>query len=97
MKKQANKIEREYLGKIASLGCCMCQMLGYGPTPAQVHHVREGQGMGQRSPHFATVPLCEQHHTGSHGWHGDRSEFKRHSIDEIDMLAWVNERLFNER
>jgi hypothetical protein len=93
MKKQANAKERQYLGKVASLGCAMCHMMGYGHSPAQVHHVRAGQGMSQRSQHYATVPLCEPHHTGSKGWHGTRFDFKLHSIDEIDMLAWVNQKL----
>lgn len=94
MPKSKNTLERAYLDQVAQLGCCMCQLMDYGETPAQIHHVREGQGMGQRAQHFAVVPLCPEHHTGTHGWHGDRAEFKRHSIDEIDMLAWVNERLF---
>lgn len=93
MKKTANKAEREYMGKIASLGCCMCHLMGYGHTEAEVHHVRVGQGMGQRAQHFATVPLCAEHHRGRNGFHGTRLDFKLRSIDEVDMLAWVNERL----
>lgn len=37
------KAEREYMGRVAELGCYLCQHLGFGATPAQVHHLREGQ------------------------------------------------------
>ena len=44
----STKAEKRHMGRVASLGCYLCRQLGYGETPAQVHHVREGQGMAQR-------------------------------------------------
>jgi len=43
--------------------------------------------MAQRQSDWLVIPLCEHHHTGSKGWHGTREDFKRHSVDEMDILA----------
>ena len=80
--------ERKRMGRVAEMGCYLCRALGYGPTPAQVHHVREGQGMAQRASNWLTVPLCEPHHTGSKdGWHGRREAWNRAGLNEMDALA----------
>jgi hypothetical protein len=83
------------MGRVAELGCFVCHHVGYGHQPAQVHHIRAGQGMAQRAEHFMTVPLCDRHHANSSpdGIHGQRNEWKRHSLDEMDALAWTIERL----
>ena len=82
------KAEKRHMGRVASLGCYLCRQLGYGETPAQVHHVREGQGMAQRASNWLTAPLCEQHHTGSKdGWHGRREAWNRAGLNEMDALA----------
>lgn len=54
--------EKEYMGRVASLGCVACRNLGYGPTPASVHHVRAWEGAQQRAGHFLVIPLCPEHH-----------------------------------
>ena len=64
------KAEKSHMDKVAALGCCICRLLGLGETPAQIHHIREGQGMGQRAGHFLVIPLCLEHHTGNNGIHG---------------------------
>lgn len=81
--------ERKHMGRVAELGCYLCRVLGYGHTAAQVHHVREGQGMGQRASHWLTVPLCDRHHANSSpdGWHGQRRAWKRAGLTEVDALA----------
>jgi hypothetical protein len=33
---------KDYKASVASLGCMACKLLGYGETPANLHHVREG-------------------------------------------------------
>lgn len=43
--------------------------------------------MAQRQSDWLVIPLCESHHTGSKGWHGTRDDFKRHSVNEMDLLA----------
>lgn len=84
----ATKTEAEevYMGRVAALGCIVCRLLGNGPTPAQVHHLREGQGGAQRAGNYCTVPLCEPHHTGPAGIHGDRSAMRLLKVDEMDLL-----------
>lgn len=78
--------EAEYMGRVAALGCVVCRLLGYGATPAQVHHVRAGQGKAQRAGNYCTVPLCESHHTGPRGIHGDRACLRQLNMTEIDLL-----------
>jgi hypothetical protein len=58
-KKQANKLEKEHLSKVASLGCLICQ------KPAICHHIRNrGDGKGNlgfgntEQLHYETIPLC---------------------------------------
>ena len=60
--RKPTKDEREYLGKVASLGCVVCG------DEAQVHH-RTGAGMGLRASHYKTIPLCHRHHQGTEGIH----------------------------
>jgi len=60
--KPATKAEREYMGRVASLGCVICS------GPAEVHHITTGVGMGQRASNYDTIPLCPEHHrTGGYG------------------------------
>ena len=53
-----NKAEKEHLSKVASVGCIVCRNLGFGESPAEIHHVRTGQGMGQRASNYKAIPLC---------------------------------------
>ncbi len=89
------KAEKRHMDRVADLGCYMCQRLGHGPTPAQLHHLREGQGMGQRASNWLVVPLCEKHHANysKDGWHGGRKAWKREQVTEMDALEWTIERL----
>ena len=57
--KVANAAEREYMGRVAALGCIVCsECLGYQDTPAIVHHIRTGQGKNARKSlrYTATLP-----------------------------------------
>lgn len=89
------KAERSHMGKVAALGCVLCRRLGYGETPAEVHHVREGQGGAQRASDFLTIPLCPEHHRGASGLHGlgTRGFERRYGIDELGLLAETIEAL----
>lgn len=76
----------DWKAKVAELGCLICR------SPAQLHHVREGQGMSQRASDWLVVPLCVLHHTGSHGIHSGR--FYHFFVkDELDLLAETIERV----
>lgn len=56
------KAEQKHLDRVAALGCIVCRNEGLGESPAVIHHIRTGQGAGQRSSHFETIPLCPVHH-----------------------------------
>lgn len=75
--------------KVAEVGCILCLHLGYGQTPAQLHHLREGHGMSQRASDFLVIPLCQSHHQGAAGIHGmGRKAFERaYQLTELDLLA----------
>jgi len=78
--------ECDYQGRVAALGCLVCRLLGHGPTPSQVHHVRAGVGKAQRAGHYCVIPLCEPHHTGSNGIHGDKGCLRQLNMTELDLL-----------
>lgn len=89
------KAEQQHLSRVAALGCALCRRLGYGDTPAEIHHPRTGQGMSQRASHFEAVPLCFWHHRGGDGLHGlGRRAFERvYGVTEAELLAEVRELL----
>ncbi|WP_295802160.1 Ref family recombination enhancement nuclease [uncultured Microbulbifer sp.] len=55
------KAESEHLDAVAALGCIVCRNLELGETPAEIHHIRSGQGR-KRATHFEVIPLCPHHH-----------------------------------
>jgi hypothetical protein len=62
------KAEGIWMGDVASMGCVVCRNLGHGESPAEIHHIRKGQGMSQRASNYEVLPLCPPHHrTGGHG------------------------------
>lgn len=44
---------KRHLGRVAEQGCCICRRLGFGATPAEVHHARTGVGAAQRNGDLA--------------------------------------------
>ena len=90
-----SKSEKDYLNRVAALGCILCRELGYGFTPATIHHPREGQGMSQRASNWLAIPLCPEHHQGATGLHGlgTRGFYARYRLDELDLLAMTIEAL----
>lgn len=95
MKRTATASEKRHLAAVAALGCCLCQRLGYGASPAEVHHVRVKHGWG-RSSHLDTIPLCPLHHQAPKiGVHGmGREEFSAmYGISELGLLEIVKARL----
>ena len=88
------KAEREYLDKVAALGCLICG------NHADIHHVRQGMGMAQRAPHIGgTIPLCKLHHQdGGFGVaiHAGQKTFERRHGTEQEMLDRVKNLLIAE-
>lgn len=84
------KDEKQYLSRVSELGCIVCKRLGYPGTPAEIHHLRAGQGWG-RSSHYDAIPLCPEHHRGKSGVHGlgTKGFPKHYGFTEQDLLAEV--------
>lgn len=78
--------ERDWMNRVAELGCLICR------ADAELHHVREGQGMSQRASNYLVVPLCPDHHRGNNGIHS-HGFYRMHKRDEMSLLAEVIERL----
>lgn len=92
-----SKLESAYMGNVAELGCICCYLLDNGYAPAQLHHIREGQGMAQRASNWLVVPLCPDCHTGSNGIHGDRNYLNILKMTELDLLAATIARMQGSR
>lgn len=93
---RATTIEREYMSVVAGLACIVCRNLGFGESPAEVHHVRYLAGAGQRSSNFDTLPLCPNHHRlGGYGvaYHAGPEEWERRYGTEADLLAQTKREL----
>ena len=86
--------EARHLSRVASLGCALCRRLGLGDSPAEIHHLREEQGMAQRGSHWTAIGLCPEHHRGTDGIHGTREAFTNARVDPIDLLADTYEALY---
>lgn len=83
------RAERRHLDRIKSMPCGVCGAEG----PSDAHHIREGQGMGQRAAHWLAIPLCKDCHQGPGGLHGDRALWRVYRVGELDVLAATIERL----
>lgn len=81
------KAEKEHLSKVAEIGCIVCLNENYGQSPAEIHHIRSGQGMAQRASNYEAIPLCHAHHrTGGYGiaFHaGSKVWQKRYGSEEL--------------
>lgn len=88
--------ERKHMGDVAHLGCVVCRNLGYGPTPAEVHHIRTGTGAGRRASNFDTIPLCPNHHRlGGSGVaiHAGKQSFEARYGTELELLEQTRREL----
>lgn len=95
MKRAPNKAEHQHMDRVAALGCMLCYHLGVGGTPAQIHHLREGQGMSQRASNYLVIPLCPEHHQGRDGIHGmGTNAFEStYGVTELGLLAMTIEQM----
>jgi hypothetical protein len=86
------KDEKQHLSRVAELGCIVCKRLGFNGTPAEIHHLRAGQGWG-RSSHYHAIPLCFEHHRGKTGVHGlgTKGFPKHYGFTEEELLEEVLE------
>jgi hypothetical protein len=81
--------EKKHLDLLSQLGCVVCARLGYGKSPAEIHHPRtKARGIGLKASHYDAIPLCPEHHRGQSGVHGmGTKRFAKHyGFDESDLL-----------
>ena len=91
----ATKAERDHMGAVAALGCVVCRNLGFGETPAEVHHIGNGT-LGKKASNYETIPLCDAHHrNGGHGVavHAGRKTFEARYGTERELLEQTRREL----
>jgi len=72
--------------RLAELGCIVCANLGYPDSPAEVHHLKIGVGIAQKSEKM--IPLCPPHHrTGGYGvaFHVGKEAFEENYGTEMEL------------
>lgn len=98
-KKPQTKKEREYMEKVASLGCYVNNKDCGGPL--EVHH-KTGAGMGLRASHYGTMCLCFNHHSAQtplpfgHAVHKGTKTFEENYGTQEEMIKWTKEQLGHE-
>lgn len=93
MTKSKTKAEQQWLSDVAELGCICCRNAGYGYSPAEIHHIRSGQGAGQRADHYSVLPLCPRHHRACYetGFHAAPATWQRLHGSECELLEQVKQ------
>ena len=90
----AGKARLAHFERVAALGCIACMLNGYPGTPAELHHIRETAGGGQKALDSEVIPLCIYHHKGEYhphvpSIHLDRLAFIARFGTEAELLARV--------
>lgn len=78
------------MAAVASLNCIVCRKLGYGESPATVHHC--GTHMGGGRDHMKVIPLCHLHHQGKEGIDGkymSKRRWQQKYWSEYELLEEV--------
>ena len=89
-KKLKTKAEKERLEIIGNMPCYAC-FQDFKEVQSEVHHIRKQTGLGLRSSHFDTIPLCYSHHrTGKVSVHLNKKEFEKRYGTELEILKLVN-------
>ncbi len=80
---------KRWMGRVAKVPCVLCARMGLGESPAQVHHLKFGQGASDRASDFLTIALCDPHHNGPDGVHRlkEHGLYLRYRCSELDLLA----------
>lgn len=65
------------MDKIAELGCIVCRLYYQVYSPAEIHHVKQNLGMGQKRKDKEVIPLCPLHHrlSSTESFHLARKNF----------------------
>ena len=97
VKRLKTKAEKDHMNKVAELGCIVCsEHLDIHDSPATIHHITTGAGMGQRSSHDRVLPLCHAHHQGG-GYgvarHAGEKVWESKYGTQLELLEIVNNKL----
>lgn len=89
--KHRTKSDNAWMQAITELGCIACYVQETPGTPGEVHHIREGQGRGQRADHKESICLCPAHHRGTDhprtaSIHADKLNFIEQFGTERELL-----------
>ncbi len=83
MNNQISLKEHEYLQRLKTLPCSVCDE----PGPSDAHHIKQGL-------QYTCVALCKSCHQGSIlGWHGQKRAWAIRKMDELDALNTTISRL----
>lgn len=88
--------DRKRLTKLVSFGCIVCKREIMIFMDAEIHHLRDGRGIGHKKDHEKTIPLCPSHHrTGGYGiaFHAGQREWETRHGKETELLKAVNDAL----
>lgn len=82
------------MNRVCQLGCIVCYNLNYKDSPAEIHHIRTGKGMGQRASHYEVIGLCPRHHRlGDEAFHASPKAWQDKYGTELELLEQVRELL----
>ena len=88
--------EKRHMAAVARIGCIVCRGLGYGHSPAELHHPRSLAGMGQKARNMDVIPLCYLHHRGGGygvAFHDGKEAWEANFGTESELLEKVRELL----
>jgi len=89
--RHATKDDKLWMSAIADIGCIVCKNLGYGFSPAAIHHIA---GRTKKGAHKKTIPLCGLHHqNGGYGvaLHAGLKKWESLYGTQQDLLIQVQE------
>jgi hypothetical protein len=82
----SKKAEREHYARIADIGCVVCLLQGHGYSPCEIHHIRSGAGLAQKSHWSEAIGLCPPHHRT-----GGRSVAIHAGIESFEAMIGMSE------
>ena len=82
--------EKEFMNKIARLGCIACRKMGFFNDYVSLHHI---EGRIKPGCHYKVLPLCERHHQLAdtnkpplwHTLHHNKRAFEREYGTEMEL------------
>ena len=99
LKEPKAKPDPEYLKKVRSLSCCVCEAFGEPQlSPTTAHHPIHGRFSQRKVPDRMAIPLCDGHHQGNFdnskvAVHAEPTKWKRLYGEDHEYVAIVQDKL----